>query len=250
MALPWHKGSHQLLTDGFAPPSERPRCCSQEAHPGSCRLVSAGNRKHGEAPWSGRLFWCQGEGGAPGPAAGAAAPCPSQNSFVCCFPEDRESPPPWSVSREGGILCPPGSQGDGVQRGPIMLPSFLLAGGLAAAPCPLPVPWERCHALPRRIPMLRGRAAPHSRLCPHSLGPGTSAGAPGRLWQRPGAEEGCAHSLQAGRAFRRNSGSRGSGTKPVPGRGWRCLRSTAGRARAVGRCVAEEGSGRQFPHGF
>lgn len=30
--------------------------------------------------------------------------------------------------------------------------------------CPLPVPWERCHgpgALPRRIPMLRGRAAPH-----------------------------------------------------------------------------------------
>lgn len=161
MALPWHKGSHQLLTDGFAPPSECPRCCSQEAHPGFCRLVSARNRKDGGAPWSGRLFWCQREGGAsgaPGPAAGAAAACPSQDAFVCCFPEHTV---PCTLERGPGRRDPqhtPEPRGCNTERASNA--SQLPPGSL----CPLPVPWERCHglgALPRHIPLLRGRAAPH-----------------------------------------------------------------------------------------
>lgn len=185
MALPWHKGSHQLLTDGFAPPSECPRCCSQEAHPGFCRLVSARNRKDGGALWSGRLFWCQREGGAsgaPGPAAGAAAACPSQDAFVCCFPEHTESPAPWSVAREEGILSTPQSQGAAIQRGPVMLPSFLLAA-CARSRCPGrgATGRERSHAASQCSEVGQLHTDP---LCPHRLGTGTSGGTPGRLWQR------------------------------------------------------------------
>lgn len=76
------------------------------------------------------------------------------------------------------------SQGAGIQRGPVMLPSFLLAGrGWQQRLCPLPVPWERCHgqgALPRRIPMLRGRAAPHRPPLSPQAGPGDICG---RSWE-------------------------------------------------------------------
>lgn len=123
---------------------------------------------------AGRLFWCQGEGGAPGPAA--SAPCRSQDAFVRRFPEDRESAPPWNVSRGEGILCLPRSQGAATQRVPAMLPSFLLAGGAGNSAMPTPgAPGELPRAPTPHPNAPRSGSSTQSPLSPQA-GPGDICG--------------------------------------------------------------------------
>lgn len=122
---------------GLLLPQSAQGAASRKHIPASAGLYLLETEKMEKLRGLGGCFGARGKGGAPGapgPAAGAAAPCPSQYAFVRRFPEDRESLPPWSVSQEKGILCTPWSQGAEIQRGPVMLPSFLLA----AAPVPAP----------------------------------------------------------------------------------------------------------------
>lgn len=240
LALPWHRGSQQLLTDGSAPPSGRPRCCSQEAHPGLCLLVSARNRQEGEAPWLGGCFGARGKGE---PPPSCRCSLPLTRRLCAPLPGGHRVLAPWSLSRGEGILCPPRSQGAAIQRGPAMLPSFLLAGGAGSSAVPAP----GALAEVPRASQCSGVGQLHTEpFVPTAWARGHLRALLGGF----GTEGSCAHSLQAGTAFRRNPSSHGLGTKAVPGCGWHCPLTTAGRGRAAGRCVGEEGRAGSSQMGF
>lgn len=81
-----------------------------------------------------------------------------------------------------GMLCLPRSQGAAIQRGPVML-SSRKEGWQQRSQCPGrgATGRERSHAASQCCEVGQLHTDP---LCPHRLGLGTSAGTPGRLWQR------------------------------------------------------------------
>lgn len=125
---------------------------------------------------AGRLFWCQGEGGAPTQLPLLPAP---HKTPLCAA--SRRTQSPCTLELVPGRRDPlPAQEPRGCHTERASKASQLPPGRGG---------WQQRHARSRSpgrgatcIPMLQGRAAPHRALCPHSLGPGTSAGTPGRLW--------------------------------------------------------------------